>query len=127
MTRKEKIEQRPRLVSAEERVKSWRKISRRRRIIVRRVEETVALRFADLSSQRADATCQHRRKIKVAVTALTFLFLCVAVCIPKVSALELLGRDSAGIFDFSNSLFSFGAPENILAGPCVDGMLTRRE
>jgi len=75
MTRKEKTEQRPRLVSAEERVKSWRTISRRRRIIVRRVEETVALRFADLSSQRADATCQHRRKIKVAASALTFSFL----------------------------------------------------
>src|SRR6476646_5559080 len=79
MTRKEKTEQRPRLVSAEERVKSWRTISRRRRIIVRRVEETVALRFADLSSQRADATCQHRRKIKVAASALTFSFLCVDV------------------------------------------------
>jgi hypothetical protein len=64
-----------RLVSADERVKSWRKISRTRRIVARRVEEIVALRFADLNSQRADATCQHRREIKVAASAMTFFFL----------------------------------------------------
>ena len=76
MTRKESKKMgTARLVSADERVKSWRIISRRRRIVARRGEEIVALRFAGLSSQRADATCEHRREIKVAISAITFFFL----------------------------------------------------
>ena len=64
-----------RLVSADERVKSWRRIPCTWRIVARRVEETMALQPADLNSQQADDTCQHRREIKVAISAMTFFFL----------------------------------------------------
>ena len=98
-------------MSADERVKSWRKISRRRRIVARRVEEVVALQFADLSSQRADATCEHSRKIKVAAAAILFSFLSVAACVLKEAragiACEGFGWDPR-FFLFPFQFWGFG-------------------